>query len=343
MENGAGAASNSSPSASSPMTASTRSRSAERRERERCDEGGRGSPCGRNGRGVDVAGITARLEAPLGAKIDTIKNEVAQTVGQTLRDMDQAMQARFEHIESRAGQDRMRIGILERHAQLAEERMHKLEKNGCGAPDGMMRTATWNCRALLHHRASVRHKMRYLFGQLKMLDIVMLQEVHGTEEEFALEMAPMRHRFLWVFPGGRSSVEGGIAIVVWRTLVESLESEEIVRGRMVRATVSCRSGGRIHLVRLHNLGIDLASMNRAMRAVRTLAGEAMASPLESVLWVAGDMHADAPGEGVQSAQHLQRGAGACAPRRRAHASLEGRLRMLTEVDQPLCTRMAEAA
>lgn len=64
----------------------------------------------------------------MGAKIDTIKNEVAQQVGSSLRDMDEAIQARFDHIESRAGQDRTRIGVLERHAQMGEKRMQKLER-----------------------------------------------------------------------------------------------------------------------------------------------------------------------------------------------------------------------
>lgn len=74
-----------------------------------------------------MEGITARLEASLGARIDTIKHEVAQQVGAS-RDMDQAVQARFDIVEARAGQDRTRISVLERHAQNAAKRLQKLER-----------------------------------------------------------------------------------------------------------------------------------------------------------------------------------------------------------------------
>lgn len=172
-----------------------------------------------------------------------------------------------------------------------------------------------------------------MFGQLKDLDILMVQEVHGSEEEFAQEMASLSGQFVWVFSGGGAGDTGGVAIVVRRSLVAELVSEEMVGGRMLRATVRCRSGATWHRVNLHNFG----------HRVKQLAVEAMASPLDTVLWVAGDMNADAPGEGVRAAPHLQRGSGASAPRRRAHASLESLLKMLTEVDQPVATRMAEAA
>lgn len=119
---------------SSPTMASMRRRSVERRERERHGGdgteplSGRKSLCGQRNRGVVVDGIRARLVASLGAKIDGIKADVIQNVGQSHREMDEAAQARLDHIEHRAGQDRSSISVREQHAQTVDERLHRLEK-----------------------------------------------------------------------------------------------------------------------------------------------------------------------------------------------------------------------
>lgn len=60
--------------------------------------------------------------------MDGIKTDVIQHVGQSLKEMDEAVQARLNHIERKAGQGRSRISVLERHAQMADERPQRLKK-----------------------------------------------------------------------------------------------------------------------------------------------------------------------------------------------------------------------
>lgn len=47
--------------------------------------------------------IAAQLEARLSAKVDSLKSEAVEQVGQPMRDLDGALQARLNHIESWTG------------------------------------------------------------------------------------------------------------------------------------------------------------------------------------------------------------------------------------------------
>lgn len=80
-----------------------------------------------------------------------------------------------------------------------------------------------------------------------------------------------------------------------------------------------------------------------MATVRRAAAAVARSPLEGVLWLGGDFNADAPGESVQAAPQLQRRTQGRVQLRRACVSFEGVMQALTEIEQPMCTRMAETA
>lgn len=78
--------------------------------------------------------------------------------------------------------------------------------------------------------------------------------------------------------------------------------------------------GRQQWACVHNHGVSVADMNAAMMVVRREAQAATDSPLRSVLWLAGDFNADAPGRvsrrrcissGVRG---RERRGGACRPR-----------------------------
>lgn len=69
-------------------------------------------------RGSAAEAIAARLEARLSAEVGSLKSEMLSRVGQSMREMNEVIQARLNHIECRAGQDGMRIASVTRVQRL---------------------------------------------------------------------------------------------------------------------------------------------------------------------------------------------------------------------------------
>lgn len=157
-------------------------------------------------------------------------------------------------------------------------------------------------------------------------------------------MAGAQRDFVWVVSQGQGADEGGVAIVVQRSLLGG--DGEFVSETLVEVESQCadqrRGGGGIHLV-CSQFGVEVAAMAAAMDKVRKTFAEAAAGPCEAF---SGLQAISTPMlQGKECKGHSNSSEEPEFERRdeRRRPFWEAFLRMMTEVDQPMCTRMAESA
>ena len=150
-----------------------------------------------------------------------------------------------------------------------------------------MTVTTFNGRGILDVRRVERQtKLTFMTEVALNSDIVFLQELHGTEEEFetAAPHILLSHR-MFVNPG-----TGGTAILVRRTWLgeqSGVDPQNVVTGRVQRLVIN-RGGRRCVLWCVHNFGMSGAEVDEIVLSMHADMNEALLDPTRTAVFIAGD-------------------------------------------------------
>ena len=168
------------------------------------------------------------------------------------------------------------------------------------APDKFsISVASWNCRALLMQGAQKvgkrAAKLRALEALFRGHDIVILQEVHGCDEEFAAVFSHLQDAWFMHFNGHSDFDSGGLAIFCrkasFHTKVDFAASD-VVHGRCSLLHVSAHADANAHcfeLLSIHNHDLG-SSLNNLSDVIQESLAKAARDLCRHVFAIAGDLN-----------------------------------------------------
>ena len=162
---------------------------------------------------------------------------------------------------------------------------------------------TWNARALLTRSVRKRRaKLQVLDRVLHSGDAVLLQELHGTEEEAALAL--FRYKADWHIElnVGLDRSTGGTAVLIRRSILKAnatIMNDTVVSGRVQRTEI-CAVDERLVLWNIHNEKMMANITKETAERLRRDVNDASQDPMKRVVWCAGDWNFLAPGDSQMS-------------------------------------------
>lgn len=105
--------------------------------------------------------------------------------------------------------------------------------------------------------------MATVFGLLRELDVLVLQEVHGTLRELRAELAPQERSYQVHMSIGQIGDAGGVAFVVKRKLLgeaTEIRMHTLVDGRAAVLQVSA-GDALLEVAGIHNYGLSVSQAN----------------------------------------------------------------------------------
>ena len=165
---------------------------------------------------------------------------------------------------------------------------------------------TWNARALLIKDPGKpwkrRAKLRVLERILRSATAVLLQEVHGTEEEAGLAFFPFAAEWHIVLNLGTDRNTGGTAVFLRKADLKNdcaIQNHNVVKGRVQRTELRADDETLI-LWNVHNEKLTAIQTNKAARMLRQDVIDTDRDPVRHSVWCAGDWNFLAPGESQMS-------------------------------------------
>ena len=208
---------------------------------------------------------------------------------------------------------------------------------------------TWNARALLTKDPGKRQtKLGVLDRVLLSANVVLLQEVHGTQEEAALAFFRYERDWLIRFNPGPDRNNGGTAIFIKKDDLKaecSVTNDNLIAGRVQRVEVLVDAE---HLV-LWNIHHEHLAPNRTREVVRVMTQdveEADGDSLRRAVWSAGDWNFLAPGEtqlSIASPVACSSAPDNCSPLSSNQTTWQETLGRMTELQQSAPTRFSTSS
>ena len=161
---------------------------------------------------------------------------------------------------------------------------------------------TWNSLALFHEYPVKRAKKVAVAKQyLSQLDVFIIQETHGVEEDVVASFAEFLVEFDYHFSQGPRAA-GGVLTFARRSakdgvaLFDSFELEIVVEGRIIVFTIKFGLGKELVFVNTHNAGFTAEQLGRVVSVIKSLRARASAHPLRTEVFIGGDFNVLVPGD-----------------------------------------------
>ena len=162
------------------------------------------------------------------------------------------------------------------------------------SPLALASVASWNARALLHHKPRLRaEKLCFLASFAMKTSITDLQEVHGTEASFRTA-APLICQAFHVFCSfSENAAEAGVITLLRKSTSDSgiFVQDGVIPGRVLRVQAwSSESESSLIHWNIHNHDRSGADSIRVKKQIQTDIDAAKARPTCCVVIVSGDFN-----------------------------------------------------
>jgi hypothetical protein len=162
---------------------------------------------------------------------------------------------------------------------------------------------TWNARALLTKDPGKRRKKLQVFDKvLHSASAVLIQEMHGTKAEMALNLSRLETDWHVELNPGPDRNTGGTAILVRKEGLKaghSVRNATIVSGRVQRVEIHA-DDERLILWNVHNEKLTIPVTKGVTETLTRDIGDTNLDPLKCAVWCAGDWNFLAPGDSQMS-------------------------------------------
>ena len=216
--------------------------------------------------------------------------------------------------------------------------------------------ATWNGRAILHHKPKLRTSKKHLVDDLSLTcSVLAFQELHGTKEKFELAFARLHQKF-FVFTsftdrldtqGLPKQDETGVALAFQKFGASSsncFSQKSFAAGRVLRVAACCGLQESMYWC-VHNHGLSAGQLVEIAHVLESDVCRARENPQRVTVCVLGDFNYLCSGEYQRSLEHpndSRSGSHSLPAPRACQARWEHILRDLTEMSQPLDTHFSLA-
>ena len=162
---------------------------------------------------------------------------------------------------------------------------------------GKLRIAIWNARALFHQSMIERRaaKLSIVKRALPNLDVLFLQETHGSREDIIAEFHEFEQWFDFRFSAGSNPATGGLLIFVRKVLKDqplhtNIEDFVIIPGRALETTIFFGERKELVLVNVHNSYLTAQQTQQLVSRLEHQRIRAHRAPFDVELFVGGDFN-----------------------------------------------------